>query len=226
MFRYNSYWNSVIGTFMPGFRKTSSRFLAHRKPFMADSFRRKVGYSYLGPFSRDVDKEVSLLRREGCHKIFQDISTSVRSIHERPQLDLALKNLRYGDQLILLTLSSLGSNYSRVVNSLHCIHSQGIEIRSIDGLIDTSKIGNVSLPIISLLYGLLSLQEKPIYAEPNRNIDEEYFLVRNTGGRPRTSPIKERLVIRLRQDGFSYRAIREQTGLALSTIRRIIVEQQ
>ena len=36
---------------------------------------------------------------------------------------------------------------------------------------------------------------------------------------------KEVLVLRLRDEGCAYRLIRQQTGLALSTIRRIIVEQ-
>ena len=49
----------------------------------------------------------------------------------------------------------------------------------------------------------------------------------NLGGRPKTNQAKERLVLRLRDEGwYSYRAIREQTGLALSTIRRIIAEQE
>ena len=48
----------------------------------------------------------------------------------------------------------------------------------------------------------------------------------NLGGRPKTSNAKEGLVLRLRTEGCSYRSIREQTGLALSTIGRIIVEQE
>jgi len=32
------------------------------------------------------------------------------------------------------------------------------------------------------------------------------------------------LVIRLRNEGYSYRSIRSQTGIALSTIRRVILE--
>ena len=47
----------------------------------------------------------------------------------------------------------------------------------------------------------------------------------NLGGRPKTNNEKENLVLRLRQEGCSYRLIRKQTGLALSTIRRIIVEK-
>ena len=44
----------------------------------------------------------------------------------------------------------------------------------------------------------------------------------NLGGRPKTSDKKERLVIRLREEGESYRSIRDQTGLSLATVQRII----
>ena len=48
----------------------------------------------------------------------------------------------------------------------------------------------------------------------------------NLGVRPKTNQAKERLVLRLREEGCSYRSIREQAGLALSTIRRIIAEAE
>ena len=48
----------------------------------------------------------------------------------------------------------------------------------------------------------------------------------NLGGRPKTNQAKERLVLRLREECFSYRSIREQTGLALPIIRRIIAEAE
>ena len=48
----------------------------------------------------------------------------------------------------------------------------------------------------------------------------------NLGGRPKTSNKKESLVLRLRKEGESYRSIKEQTGLALATITRIIKEQE
>ena len=48
----------------------------------------------------------------------------------------------------------------------------------------------------------------------------------NLGGLPKTNQAMERLVLRLREEGCSYRSIREQTGLALSTIRPIIAEAE
>ena len=42
----------------------------------------------------------------------------------------------------------------------------------------------------------------------------------------KTNEAKEGLVTRLRNEGCSYRSIRSQTGLALSTIRRIILDSE
>ena len=44
----------------------------------------------------------------------------------------------------------------------------------------------------------------------------------NLVGRPKTAEKKERLVVRLREEGESYRSIRDQTGLSLATVQRII----
>ena len=44
------------------------------------------------------------------------------------------------------------------------------------------------------------------------------------GGRPKTSDKKEKLVLRLREEGESLRGIREQTGLAVATVRRILAD--
>ena len=41
-----------------------------------------------------------------------------------------------------------------------------------------------------------------------------------------TSNKKESLLLRLRKEGESYRSIKEQTGLALATITRIVKEQE
>ena len=67
-------------------------------------------------------------------------------------------------------------------------------------------------------------------------VDEYYFehhvhnqvmaIHGDLGGRPKTSAKKESLVLRLREEGESYRSIKEQTGLALATITRIVKEAE
>lgn len=65
-------------------------------------------------------------------------------------------------------------------------------------------------------------QKENTWEHPTPHINRWELL----GGRPKTSRVKEGLVLRLSKEGCSYISIRENTGLALSTIRRIIVEKE
>ena len=85
---------------------------------------------------------------------------------------------------------------------------------------------NFSFCIINLLYGLNEVDSFLIEEIVQDRIKSKRECEVNLGGRPKTNLIKERLVIRLRKEGCSYRSIRDQTGLALSTIRRIIVDEK
>ena len=79
---------------------------------------------------------------------------------------------------------------------------------------------------IGLLTGLNEVEREMTRDRVMESIEHRKATGGSIGGRPKTNQAKERLVLRLREEGCSYRSIREQTGLALSTIRRIIAEQE
>ena len=74
------------------------------------------------------------------------------------------------------------------------------------------------------IYELDNLEDKSLSERKKEQLLRRKLSGNNLGGRPRISPLKESLVIRLRNEGNSYRSIRTQTGIALSTIRRVILE--
>ena len=82
---------------------------------------------------------------------------------------------------------------------------------------DTLMIKSESLSAEKERLESLRLKEKELILQRRLNGN-------NLGGRPKISPLKESLVMRLRNEGCSYRSIRTQTGIALSTIRRIILD--
>ena len=74
------------------------------------------------------------------------------------------------------------------------------------------------------IYELDNLEDKSLGERKKEQLLHRKLSGNNMGGRPKISPLKESLVIRLRNEGYSYRSIRSQTGIALSTIRRVILE--
>ena len=120
----------------------------------------------------------------------------------------------------------LGRTQVQVVNHIHDLPQQGIHVRTLDGLINTRALGKFVPVLLGLLSGLAKVERSLTRKRTLESIQHRKETGGNLGGRPKTSRVKEGLVLRLRKEGCSYRSIREQTGLALSTIRRIIVEQE
>ena len=79
--------------------------------------------------------------------------------------------------------------------------------------------------MIGLLTGLNEVERDLITERVNASVEFRRKTGGDLGGRPKTSEKKEKLVLRLRDEGESYRGIREQTGLGLATIRRIIADR-
>jgi len=92
------------------------------------------------------------------------------------------------------------------------------------GFFTTNKFSNTNSSIFKILYELDNLEDKSLSERKKEQQLRRKLSGNNLGGRPKISPLKESLVIRLRNEGYSYRSIRSQTGIALSTIRRVILE--
>ncbi|WP_081215451.1 recombinase family protein [Prochlorococcus marinus] len=197
-----------------------------RPSFMDKPNYKSIGYARVSTSGQTTEGQVTDLKKEGCCVVFQEtISTTVKE-KERPQLMAALSALDEGDELVVTKMDRLGRTQVEVVNRIHDLQQQRIHIRTLDGLINTRGLGKFAPVLIGLLSGLAEVERSLTRERTIESIQHRKETGGNLGGRPKTSRVKEGLVLRLRKEGCSYRSIREQTGLALSTIRRIIVEQE
>ena len=83
---------------------------------------------------------------------------------------------------------------------------------------NTKAMGKMGPVLIGLLTGLNEVEREMTRDRVLESTEHRKATGGSIGGRPKTNQAKERLVLRLREEGCSYRSIREQTGLALSTI--------
>ena len=187
---------------------------------------RSVGYARCSTTHQSTDAQVASLKEAGCVVVFEETISSKVKEKDRPQLQAALNALVAGDELVVSKLDRLGRTQVEVVNRLHQLQEQGIHVRTLDGLVNTKGLGKFAPVLIGLLSGLAEVERSLIQERTKESIAHRRATGGHLGGRPKTNEAKERLVLRLRDEGSSYRSIREQTGLALSTIRRIISEQE
>ena len=187
---------------------------------------RKIGYARCSTTHQSTDSQVEELKAAGCEEVFFEKVSSTTTIDKRHQLRACLAVLRKGDLLCVAKLDRLGRSQVEVINRLNDLHKTGIHVKTLNGLIDTHALGKMAPLVVGLLTGLSEVERSLIQERSRESVEHRRKTGGNLGGRPKTSNKKESLVIRLRDEGESYRSIRDQTGLSLATITRIIKEQE
>ena len=189
---------------------------------VSSTMNKIIGYSRKSGSKQTNDPDVDALKQSGCEIVFEEIVSTRKAEKDRPELMRCLAALRKGDTLKLTSLSRLGRTQREVINRLHDLQAEGINIITLDGLINTEALGKFSPLIIGLLTGLNQVERELTQERTLASIEYRRKTGGNLGGRPKTPPKKEKLVLRLREEGESLRGIREQTGLAVATIRKIL----
>ena len=187
-----------------------------------------IGYARIssGTGTQILDPQVSKLQESGCDQIFSETISTRKAEKERPELMKCLASLRKGDTLKLCTLSRLGRTQTEVIQRLNDLQAEGINVITLDGLVNLEALGKFAPVLIGLLTGLNQVEREQIAERVQMSVAYRRKTGGDLGGRPKTSNKKEKLVVRLREEGESLRGIREQTGLAVATVRRIIADAE
>ncbi len=185
-----------------------------------------IGYSRKSTSKQNNADGVEALRQAGCEIVFEEIVSTRKAEKDRPELMKCLSSLRKGDTLKLTSLSRLGRTQREVINRLHELQAEGVNVITLDGLINTEALGKFAPVLIGLLTGLNEVEIELTQERTIQSVEYRRKTGGNLGGRPKTSAKKEKLVLRLREEGESLRSIQEQTGVAVKTIRRIIADNE
>jgi len=181
-----------------------------------------IGYSRKSTSTQTNAPDVEALKQAGCDQVFEENVSTRKAEKDRPELMKCLASLRKGDTLKLTSLSRLGRTQREVINRLHELQAEGINVITLDGLINTEALGKFAPVLIGLLTGLNEVERELTQERTIASVEYRRKTGGNLGGRPKTSAKKEKLVLRLREEGESLRSIKDQTGIAVATIRRII----
>ena len=201
-------------------------FQFKRKRFLLSERNKNCkSIGYARAIDGDIDfleEQIKYLQDDGCSLIFSEILSLEHNI--KPELNKALDSLSKGDELVVTKLDRAFTSKNECIRVLSKLLNNDIRLRTLSGFSSYKTASNISSSIFNILYELDNLDNE-INSEKKKELGLKRKLTgNNLGGRPKISPLKESLVIRLRNEGYSYRSIRTQTGIALSTIRRVILE--
>ena len=169
-----------------------------------------------------LNEQIKHLKEEGCSVIFSELVSVDEEI--KPQLNKAINFLSKGDSFIITKLDRAFNNKKECLVTINKLINMDIKFRTLNGFFAANDSSKISSSIFKILYELDNLDAKSLGERKKEELLRRKLSGNNLGGRPKISTLKESLVIRLRSEGYSYRSIRAQTGIALSTIRRVIIE--
>ncbi len=169
-----------------------------------------------------LEEQIKHLNEEGCCIVFSEFVSLDEEI--KPQLNKAINCLSKGDELIITQLDRAFKNKKECLLTISKLINNDIKLRTLTGFFAATESSKTNSSIFKILYELDNLEDKSLGERKKEQLLRRKLSGNNLGGRPKISPLKESLVIRLRNEGYSYRSIRSQTGIALSTIRRVILE--
>ena len=170
----------------------------------------------------NLEEQIKNLKEKGCSLVFSEFISLDAEV--KPQLNKAINYLTKGDQLIITQLDRAFKNKKECLVTINKLINNDIKLRTLTGFFAANEFSKTNSSIFKILYELDNLEDKSLGEIKKEKLLRRKLSGTNLGGRPKISTLKESLVIRLRNEGYSYRSIRSQTGIALSTIRRIILE--
>jgi len=119
-----------------------------------------IGYCRVSTDEQSLDLQLDALRQEGAERVFQDVASGARD--DRPGLAEALKYARAGDTLVVWRLDRLGRSVRHLVNTVHELEAQEIQLRSIQEQLDTGSPGG---RLIFHVFGALAEFERDLLRE-------------------------------------------------------------
>ena len=169
-----------------------------------------------------LEEQIQFLKNEGCNLIFSELLSLDAEI--KPEFQKALKALSKGDELVVTKLDRAFSSRNECIREINKLLNQDVQLRTLSGFFTNKDSPNTSSLVFNILCELNNFDDECLKERKRENVLKRRLNGNNLGGRPKISRLKESLVIRLRDEGYSYRSIRAQTGIALSTIRRVILD--
>jgi len=205
------------------FRTLPERFLRKKLLTERKSQCRSIGYARA--INNDVEylnDQIKKLKDFGCNIVFSELVSLNQD--NQPQLENAFKFLSKGDQIVFTQLDRAFNSKSQCITTINRLLYEGIHVRTVSGLACSTNLKEIYSLVINILFELDKLEKDNLVEKKKEILNRKAMMGMNLGGRPKIDNLKESLVIRLRKEGFSYRSIRSQTGIALSTIRRILLD--
>ena len=171
------------------------------------------GYARVSTRQQDLSRQLDLLDRYECNKIYTEKISGVRA--NRPELNKLKKRVKENDKIIIESFSRLGRSTKDLIDLVYFFEKKGVKVISIKENFDTQTPQG---KLMMTVFQAFSQFERDIIVERTKEGLESARARGNIGGRPRIDPALIQHALNLYQkEGKAVVDICAQTGLKRST---------
>lgn len=176
------------------------------------------GYARVSTRQQDLSRQLDLLDRYECNKIYTKKISGVRA--NRPELNKLKKRVKENDKIIIESFSRLGRSTKDLIDLVYFFEKKGVKVISIKENFDTQTPQG---KLMMTVFQAFSQFERDIIVERTKEGLESARARGNIGGRPRIDPALIQHALHLYQkEGKAVVDICAQTGLKRSTFYRYL----
>lgn len=178
----------------------------------------KIGYARVSTTEQNLDIQKRTLEEAGCELIFEEKISGAKK--DRPELDKLLSQLRSNDTLIVSKLDRLARSTKHLLEIVESLQKKNATFYSIgEPWADTTSHAG---KMIMTVFAGISEFERDLIRERTGTGRKDAMQRGVKFGRPKKlSPAKQKLALRLVDEGKSIREIAKTFDVNRSTIYRL-----
>ncbi len=181
------------------------------------------GYWRCSTDLQDQERQVLALKNAGAEVIFGDHITGTSSFGDRPELSKCLEELKPNDVIYLAELSRLSRTFLGMVNEVSKLIERGINIKTLDGRLDTSAMPKeITMLIVSILGYAASQELEQIKTRTAEGREVAKSRGVKFGMKRKYNQHQIAEIMKKREQGEGYGTIGRALGISRGTIQSIV----
>ena len=181
------------------------------------------GYFRCSTNLQDEERQIRALKDAKVDFINGDKITGTSSFNSRPELSKLLKKMDSGSVLVISELSRLSRSFLGMVNEVSVLLERGIQIRTLDGRLDTTaKPKEITMLIVSILGYAASQELQQIKSRTTEGRSVALSRGVKFGAKRKYTKEQALLVCEMRSQGKGWGTIAKSMNFTVAKCRRIV----
>ena len=181
------------------------------------------GYSRCSTNFQDEERQIRALKDAEIDFISGDKITGTSDFNSRPELSKLLKKMESGSVLVISELSRLSRSFLGMVNEVSNLLERGIQIKTLDGRLDTTAMPKeITMLIVSILGYAASQELQQIKSRTAEGRSVALSRGVKFGAKRKYTKEQALLVCEMRSQGKGWGTIAKSMNFTVAKCRRIV----